>query len=243
MKRHKPDGLDINKNIDTILTEINNHAWFSTIEKPNQTHAEYVTYDISCNEDFALHAKHHNWKRIFDFFKQHPVAFGTLATKIIPTTFLSYDPESKIRIRFSLMPQTYSSVLEPNTPDILDRIKAIDGFIDAGYDVHINYSPVIVHDGWEEEYRNLFKLVNDYIDNKDVVKAEVIFLTHHEGRHLNNNKEAQDLLWKPMIMEKKISQTGSQALRYQHVLKRGFIETFKKIHKEEVPWNTIRYIF
>ena len=56
MKRHKPEGLDIADNVMDILTAINNHAFFDTTEKPNQTHEKYITYDISCNEDFALHA-------------------------------------------------------------------------------------------------------------------------------------------------------------------------------------------
>ena len=71
MKRHKPQGLDIAKNTMNILTEINNHCMFAEVDKPNQTHNSYTTYDISCNEDFALHAKYHEWETIFDFFKNH----------------------------------------------------------------------------------------------------------------------------------------------------------------------------
>ena len=72
MKRHKPDGLTIadTKSVTDILTEINSHAWFDTTEKPNQTHEKFITYDISCNEDFALHAKYHDWQRIFKFFRR-----------------------------------------------------------------------------------------------------------------------------------------------------------------------------
>jgi spore photoproduct lyase len=47
MKRHKAEGLDIAKNTMDILTEINNHCAFVDVEKPNQTHNEYITYDIS----------------------------------------------------------------------------------------------------------------------------------------------------------------------------------------------------
>ena len=51
-------------------TYANNHAYFeSQVEKPNQTDPEYITYDLSCNEDFALHAKFYDWQRIFEFFK------------------------------------------------------------------------------------------------------------------------------------------------------------------------------
>jgi DNA repair photolyase len=69
MKRHLPDGLTIAKNPNEILTAVNNHVNFADVIKPNQTHSEFITYDISCNEDFALHYKYHNWKMIFEFLK------------------------------------------------------------------------------------------------------------------------------------------------------------------------------
>ena len=57
MKRHKPVGLDVATNIDDILAAINVHSEQAEINKPNQTDPVYTTYDISCNEDFALHSK------------------------------------------------------------------------------------------------------------------------------------------------------------------------------------------
>ena len=246
MKRHKPQGLDIAKNTGDILTAINNHSMFIIVDKPNQTHNSLITYDISCNEDFALHLKYHNWKYIFDFFKDSPKAMGSFATKYVNVNLLNYNPENKIRIRFSLMPQKYSDLLEPNTSKIIDRIKAIDAFIDAGYDVHINFSPVIVTDNWLEEYKDLFQMVNDYVDYKDVVKSEVIFLTHNKNKHidnLNKNVKGEDLLWNPEIQENKTSQYGGINIRYKHNLKYQYIEEFKKIHNEIIPWNMIRYIF
>ena len=75
MKRHLPEGLSIAGNTDAILQEIDRHAhFFADVEKPNQTHEHFVTYDISCNEDFALHAKFHDWEKIFEFFQTHDVA-------------------------------------------------------------------------------------------------------------------------------------------------------------------------
>lgn len=247
MKRHKPDGLDIGNNVGDILTTINNHVWFlADVNKPNQTHSDYITYDISCNEDFALHAKYHKWERIFDFFKDHPKAFGSFATKYVNPKLTTYDPQGKIRIRFSLMPQNISDILEPNTSEIIDRIKAIDAFIDAGYDVHINFSPVVVYHNWLEDYEYLFQMVNDYVDYKDMVKCEVIFLTHNVNKHqynIINNIPGEELLWQPDIQEDKISQYGGKNIRYKHYLKSDFIEQFKELHDKIIPWNTIRYIF
>ena len=246
MKRHKPKGLDIADNIYDILTAINDHAMFDTTPKPNQTHEEYITYDISCNEDFALHSKHYDWKSIFDFFKNHDKAMATLATKIVPDHFLNYNPEGKVRIRFSLMPQNLSSILEPNTAKIADRVYAIDKFIQAGYDVHINFSPVIMYKNWKEDYTKLFEMVDTYVDNKDVVKAEVIFLTHNKQKHLDNlikEKKGEDLLWNEDIQEDKQSQYGGNNVRYRRDYKSKWISQWKKLHDSIIPWNTIRYIF
>ena len=246
MKRHKPKGLSVAKNTGDILTAVNNHAFFTPVDKPNQTHADYTTYDISCNEDFALHAKYHDWERIFEFFKDHPVAMGSFATKYVNPDLTAFDPEGKIRIRFSLMPQKMADIHEPGTSKIIDRIKAINAFIDAGYDVHVNYSPVIVYDGWLKDYEYLFNMMNDYVDYKKEVLAEVIFLTHNFKRHILNlekNPETEITLWTPEIQETKISQYGGSNLRYHHELKRDYIYQFKQLHNSIIPWNTIRYIF
>jgi spore photoproduct lyase len=246
MKRHLPEGLSVSKNVGDILTAINNHALFAVVDKPNQTHPEYVTYDISCNEDFALHAKYHPWEKIFDFFKDHPRAMGSFATKYVNESLLDYNPEGKIRIRFSLMPDKYSKILEPNTTPIDLRIKAIDRFIEAGYDVHINFSPVLVVEGWLTEYAELFRQVNGIVENKDKVKAEVIFLTHNEGKHrynLEHKLPGSNLLWNESIQEAKESQYGGKNIRYKREKKAEFIRTFETIHKQILPWNDIRYIF
>lgn len=244
MKRHKPTGLDVPNNIGDILTAINQHAyWDANVDKPNQTDSDYITYDISCNEDFALHSKYYDWERIFEFFKNHDKAKATLATKIIPVKFLSYNPEKKVRIRFSLAPQKMIDALEPNTPSAIERIKAIDAFIEAGYDVHINFSPVVVTDTWLEDYEELFEMVNTYVEYKDEVKCEVIFLTHNRKLHDLNVTKGRDesILWKPDMQVSKTSQYGGDNVRYTD--KAARIELWQTLHQDIIPWCTIRYIF
>lgn len=246
MKRHKPKGLDYATNVNQILDEINAHALFAVVDKPNQTDKEYITYDIACNEDFAFHSKFYNWEKIFDFFVNHPKAKGTFATKVIPEEFLDYNPKEKIRIRFSLMPQKISSRLEPNTPDIKDRIKAINKFREAGYDVHINYSPVVYYKGWLQDYIDLFNLVDSIVDDRENVLAEVIFLTHNINKHkynIDNNYESEELLWNPAAQETKTSQYGGKNIRYEKKIKEKLINDFEHYHNRIVPWNKIRYIF
>ena len=249
MKRHKPEGLSVATNTMDILTEINSHVWFADVEKPNQT-GDFITYDISCNEDFALHAKYHEWEKIFAFFRDHPLAMGSFATKYVNKKFLDFNPEGKIRIRFSIMPEKWREILEPNTSSIDERLRSVSDFLDAGYEVHLNFSPVIVHDNWLIEYELLFDIIGKhcYIHHwpQKTVKAEVIFLTHNEDKHkynLANNLPGEELLWVPKIQEGKVSQYGGENIRYEHNRKADYIKQFTELHDEIIPWNTIRYIF
>jgi spore photoproduct lyase len=250
MKRHKPEGLSIATNTEEILTAIDHHSWFADVEKPNQTHDKYITYDISCNEDFNLHLKYHDWKKIFKFFRDHPKAMGSFATKYVNRELYDFNPDGKIRVRYSLMPQKYADVLEPNTSKISDRIRNIPFLIARGYDVHINFSPVIVTEGWLDEYRKLFEDINLFCTlatwAESHVKAEVIFLTHNINKHfynLDNGLKGEELLWKPEIQEGKISQYGGENLRYKHNLKAEYIKQWTELHNEIINWNKIRYIF
>jgi len=249
MRRHVPKGLTIAENPEDILIAIENHCEDLTWpKKSNQTHDEYYTYDFSCNEDFVLHAKYHDWKLIFDYFKYHEKALGTAATKYVNDDILLYDANKKIRIRFSLMPQEISDVLEPNTSKIIDRIKAINRFYDAGYDVHVNYSPIIIYKNSKAGYIELFNLINDNIRNdiKESVMAECIFLTHNEKLHnynVENNIDGEHLLWTPNRQEKKTSIYGGKNIRYKYWLKNEYVNVFKKLHKSILPWQKIRYIF
>jgi spore photoproduct lyase len=252
-KRHVNNGLSIATNVNQILSAVEDHATeliagnWRTLNKPNQTDDERITYDIGCNEDLALHAKHHDIHAIYEFFEGTGWIKASFATK-----YVNYDlPDThscSMRIRFSLMPQKYSDILEPNTSLIIDRIGAINDFINKGYEVHINFSPVIVTDTWHTDYSELFTLVDQLVsdENKRVVKAEVIFLTHNEKKHaynLANNILGEEMLWRPELQENKKSQYGGENIRYKHALKAQYVYEFKALHNLIIPWNTIRYIF
>lgn len=248
--RYNYDYLYINENVDEILTVINQHAKSLTFPKlSNQVDPVYWTYDIGCSTDISLHWKHYDWLKVFAFFKQHPHIKATFATKYVNKQLLSFNAENKIRIRFSLMPQAISHVLEPKTSMIEERINAIRIFIEAGYEVHINFSPIVVYDNWLHDYQALFELINDRtpIDLRPYIKAECIFLTHnpwqHERNLQNNRQQVEDYLWQPAAQEAKTSQYGSEALRYKIRLKTRYIKEWLALHEQYVSWNKVRYIF
>jgi spore photoproduct lyase len=87
---------------------------------------------------------------------------------------------------------------------------------------------------------------NIYRWDIDAVKAEVIFLTHNEGKHLYNLEHklpGESLLWQPEVQESKVSQYGGKNIRYKAGLKKQYIDQFVELHDKYIPWNTIRYCF
>lgn len=251
-RRYKPEGLDISQNIDTILNSVDLQTRYLPWPKvATQCDPNKYTLDLGCNTDFSLLSKKYiNWEHIFDWFKDRPRLKATFATKYINTDFLNYDPEDSIRIRFSLMPQKLSSIMEPGTSLIEDRINAINTFIEAGYEVHLNFSPVIWYNSsnYIKRYIELFQQIDDVVNPnyKPFIKAEVIFLTHNKLLHeynLEHEFKYEHLLWNPDIQENKVTSYGGNAVRYNYKFKYKLVNEFKEVHGRYLSWNTIRYIF
>lgn len=244
LKRHNFDTVQIANNWKDILRNIAKDLKKYPDKNPDQTDDKYYTYDIGCNTDINLMLKYLPWFEIFDFFKEHPKAKATFASKYVNKKLLKYNPEGKIRVRMSLQPQYLSTITEPNTSLIIDRIKFLKQLYLAGYDTQINFSPVIYTPTWKEDYIELFKLIRDNINFK--TSCEVIFLTQNEGLHnkmVNINPIAENICWKPELIENKISSYGRNNMRYKWQFKAKLIEEFKTLLNQYLPEINIRYIF
>ncbi|WP_026464587.1 spore photoproduct lyase family protein [Adhaeribacter aquaticus] len=249
--RNKPvNPITLFTNTEEILGAVEKHVQKQAWPKiPNQTHAKFYTYDIGCNSDISVDAVlSDSVKETVDFFAKHPKAFATFATKFVNPELLTYEPAGKTRIRFSLMPATVSKLVDVRTDAIEKRIAAINDFYQAGYEVHLNFSPVIVYEGWQQDYRELFEKLNQEVHPqvKARMSCEVIFLTHNQWQHEANlaiNPKAESLIWTPENQETKRSQFGGINVRYQYQLKAQLVQEFKALQQEIIPWCPIRYIF
>ena len=249
--RNKPvNPITLFTNTEEILAAVDKHVQKQVWPKvPNQTHPLYYTYDIGCNSDVSVDATiSDNVKVAVDFYRQHPKAFATFATKFVNPDLLTYDPQNKVRIRFSLLPHKVSKLVDVRTDPVEKRIMAINDFYQAGYEVHVNFSPVIFYEGWLDDYRELFEQLNEVVHPtvKAQMSCEVIFLTHNFWQHeanLSINPRAEELIWTPPTQETKRSQFGGINVRYQYQLKAQLIQEFKQLQAEVIPWCEIRYIF
>jgi spore photoproduct lyase family protein len=241
--------ISIFVNYEKIIQSIKRHSSKLGRKQPNQCDPTYWTYDIGCNNDVSVDSLISDIpKKVIESFITIPNAKASFATKYVNRDMLSYDPQRKTRIRFSLMPHQIAKLVDVRTSPIKDRIDAIQDFYDAGYEVHINLSPVIVYDGWLQDYQILFELLADTLseDVKSQLKAEVIFLTHNKQLHELNEQwhpKAEELLWQPELQESKISTYCRHNLRYKWYDKKNYISSLRKSMHKYLPNTDIRYIF
>ena len=146
------------------------------------------------------------------------------------------------------MPQNVARVVDVRTSPIAERIAAVDDFVAAGFEVHLNFSPVIYYEGWLEDYAALFEQVDGTVSEpaRSQLAAEVIFLTHNDRLHEVNlawHPRAEELLWVPHLQEAKVSETGGRNVRYRRGLKGRLIEEFVALLRKKLPYCPIRYAF
>lgn len=216
---------------------------------PDQVDRDSWVYDIGENGDLSVDALVGGGVRdLVALFRSLPNAKGSFATKFVNRDLLAYEPAGRTRIRVSLMPERIAKVVDVRTSPVAERIAAIDDFVRAGYEVHVNFSPVILYEGWEADWRALFRALDAGIGpaSRDQLAAEIIFLTHNAALHAVNlrwHPKAEDLLWRPDLQETKRSEGGQENLRYRGRWKARWLERFRALLAQELPYCRVRYAF
>jgi spore photoproduct lyase family protein len=237
-------------NIEQIVGYLERHAGRQgTKPGPNQCDPVDWVYDIGENGDCSVDAMvSDNVRDLVGLFARLPNAKASFATKFVNRDLLDYDPRGGTRVRFSLMPQGTSKLVDLRTSRIAERIAAVNDFVEAGYEVHLNLSPVIVHEGWLEGWAALFQEVDGVLTDaaKRQLACEIVFLTHNEGLHEVNlgwHPRAEQLLWRPELQERKRSQSGQSNVRYRSGDKRRYVEQLTGLLADRLPYCRVRYAF
>lgn len=250
--RNQPYGnpLTIYNNTERIIESVIKHHSKLPAKISNQCDSLKWTYDIGEATDCLNYQLIDKTNLIISKLTEQDIK-PTFATKLgnIPNInkLVSVEPNSA-RIRMSLMPQPLSSILEVGSSKILDRLKGVEAALNKGYEVHLNFSPIIVYANWIVEYDKLMTLINETLSDqaKSQLKCEVIFLTHEEKLHIENltvNPEVEKFLHTSYNQEAKVNNRGSNVIRYNRFYKSIFINQFRELLEELMPYCSIRYIF
>ena len=237
MSRYNGKRVYVNTNVDDIFESV--VKWEEGFTKvPDQQDPKYTMVDIACNTDLVLMQKHLP-EPLIDYLKRyddHPTLNSTMATKY--PSLLKLDVKKfnkKPRVRVSLMPQRFADVLEPKMQKVADRIPEINRLKDLGWEVHVNYSPLVFYKKWKEDYSKLFKMVKDIAG---VNKCEVIALTNHASQMARSSDQAREL----MSLSSEVK-NSSGVMRYPLKHKTRLLEEFKELYSQYFDLDTIRYIF
>lgn len=237
-------------NIDAIIGYLGRHIRRQGAKPaPNQCDPADWVYDIGENSDCSVDATiSDNVADLIAFFARQAGAKASFATKYVNRDLLDLDPRRGTRIRFSLMPEADSRLLDIRTSTIDDRLAVLNDFVDAGYEVHLNFSPVVLSAGWRERWTELLRRLDDATDErfKQQAAVEIITLTHNRDLHEVNlgwHPKAEEVLWTPGIQQTKRSQTGGINVRYRNTVKADAVHTMVELIATHAPWLTVRYAF
>jgi spore photoproduct lyase len=237
-------------NIEAILGYLERHAARQGIKpEPNQCDPVDWVYDLGENSDCSADALvSDNVRDLVALFARLPNAKASFATKLVNRDLLTYDPRGGTRVRFSLMPAETSRLVDVRTSKVADRIAAMDDFVEAGYEVHLNLSPVIVHEDWLRDWAELLEQVADGTSphTRKQLAAEIIFLTHNEGLHEVNlgwHPRGEELLWRPDLQQGKVSQSGQANVRYRTGWKGRWVAQLTDLVARTLPECRVRYAF
>jgi hypothetical protein len=114
--------------------------------------------------------------------------------------------------------------------------------------VHLNFSPVIVHENWKADWADLLDQIaqNTTERTREQLAAEVIFLTHNEGLHEVNlgwHPRGEELLWRPDLQQLKRSQNGQWNVRYKSTWKSRWVQQLTDLINTKLPSCRVRYAF
>jgi spore photoproduct lyase family protein len=237
-------------NIEQITGYLRRHVARQGL-KPARDQCDPVSwvYDIGENSDCSVDAMvSDNVADLIATFRHLPTAKASFATKYVNRRLLDLDPAGRTRIRFSVMPEDDARLLDIRTSRVEERIAAVDDFVAAGYEVHLNLSPVVLRDGWERDWTTLLRQLDDTLSPaaKAQAAAEVILLTHNRDLHEVNlgwHPRAEELLWRPEIQQPKRSGNGQDNVRYRTDVKRDGVARLRSLVAAHAPWLTVRYSF
>ena len=149
---------------------------------------------------------------------------------------LSVDPKGKTVIAWSLNPQSLINKEEHKTASFHDRLTAARLCKDAGYKIAFHFDPIIIHEGWEENYRSVIEMMFDYVDPEDIlwISLGVLRFTTAGKTAIQKRFPNTDIIYSEMV------QCSDGKLRYLQPV-RG--EIFRKMRSWIIEKSPDAYVY
>jgi len=253
--------VDLAQRIDANQEEMEKKFFQETkkrFERSRDTrHNSFITIDLGCDSDVVtsnsttIGENYHGhivdaMNQIADSTKDIMTSFATKSAEIDPFIAGCKNPH-KHRIRLSLSPEHHRQVLEQNTSKTIDRLHAVNKLVDAGFEVHINLSPIVVTENFTSEYTDLLTLIDSTLTQKakQQLAYEIIFLTHSEKMFEPISQcvpKAHDMMVNgPLKLVPKWNKPS--VISYSRQDKNALKGVMNKLVATITPYSRIRYMF
>lgn len=104
-------------------------------------------------------------KDLIAFFKKRKNVLFELKTKTVNVeNVLAAGPAENIVVSWSLNSEKISKSEEEGTPSVSARLEAARRVAAGGFRLGYHFDPLIIHPGWEEEYRKVIQSLFSFVD-------------------------------------------------------------------------------
>ncbi len=118
-------------------------------------------------------------RQTIEFFGREEYGRFRFVTKFTNVdTLLDAVHNGHTRFRFSLNSDYVISKFERGTPRLAERVQAAARVAGAGYPLGFIIAPVILYQGWQEEYTGLFRQLRDSLKTVEAKDLTFEFITH-----------------------------------------------------------------
>lgn len=216
-----------------IRTYVNIDEIFDSVKEHIKKNNGLTTFEVaSAGDPLAIEHLTGSLAKTIEFF-------GTLenAKLRVVTKFDYVDPllqlkhNGKTRFRFSINSRYVIDNFEHTTANLDDRIEAASKIASAGYPLGFIVAPIMIYDGWQEEYMELFKKMSEKVDTSKTSEPVTFELIQYRFTPTAKN-----------FIQERFPKTKLDMDESSRTLKWGKFGRFKYIYPKETSKDIKDYI-
>lgn len=144
-------------------------------------HQKLTTFEVASNGDpLAIEHITGQLSKTIEFFGALDNARLRIVTKYDNVDqLLDLKHNGHTRFRFSVNSRYVIDNFEHNTSSFNERITAASKISKAGYPLGFIVAPIMVYDGWKEQYQELFYTLKDSLSNNEISQPITFELIQH----------------------------------------------------------------
>lgn len=223
---------------------LNRDEMINKVKKMINKVGEHKVYELGSNSDMVLeNTITGNLRWAIEEFGKLENATATFATKFDAVDdLLTANHNEHTQMRISINPQEIIRKVEFGTSSLEERIIAANKMFEAGYRIGLNIAPIILVEGWEAMYENMFKEAKGLLlpKLKEQLFIEVIFMTYGLPNFFINTESMPKAV--NLLDKEKMRPKGPGKYSYRNDYRNSAEEIIRGYIEKYLPEAAISYI-